>query len=34
MGELFEEGLWLEKKTKILGTVVATTKTMEVVELE
>ena len=34
MEELFEEGLWLEKKNKIFGNVVAKTKTMEIVELE
>ena len=33
MDELFEEGLWLEKKTKISGTV-AKTRFLEVVELE
>ena len=34
MEELFEEGLWLEKKTKIFGRVAAKTRTMEIVELE
>ena len=33
MDELFEEGLWLEKKTKIAGTV-AKTRSIEIVELE
>ena len=34
MEKHFEEGLWLEKKTKISGTVAAKTRTMEIVELE
>ena len=34
MEKVFKGGLWLEKKTKISGTVAAKTRTMEIVELE